>query len=602
MDFLNQFSLYDIFLVAFALIVASIIRIIYDTQKAKRKFKALNELVSVYNVSMNTSDNAIIIISEHDEIIFANKEAHRLLQTSTDTLSTSYLNTEVKIHLPNTVTEHHFLHMIEEKKSISNAQIVINKISLNISATIHFFKLPSENTSVGFWRILTIKDRKHDIQLQKKIEQTGLSQDIRTDLPLKHHLPGRLLSVILNTSKTQNQAALGMIGISDYHEIQKSHGFDKLDILWKSISNELSKTMKENESLYHFDHDSFAIIFHNMQDKQIVHNRLDHCKSIIKNILLREHIKTEVLSSIYYIARPYPTVEKAINQCLYTLYSKKISKSQDTITLKSSGNNIKEPSQNPPRLLEKKDFEIAIKNNDFFFFYQPIYDLKKGRLIGVEALTRLNHKKDGLLFPDTFLEQAIEYDMMTEVTTHLLDSVLSQKRFWSTQTQKEFTTTINLSIADVRSGIFTETLEKKLFEYEITPSTIIIDISEEILEEDFKAVFEECYILNKLGVKLTIDHFGKNSVNLIQISNLPLYAIKLDGSIVDTIAVKEEKIRLVSGIISMGKKLGIEVGATFIDSEVTKTLLSRVMCDFGQGNYLGKAMSAFEIMELLREQ
>jgi EAL domain-containing protein (putative c-di-GMP-specific phosphodiesterase class I) len=164
---------------------------------------------------------------------------------------------------------------------------------------------------------------------------------------------------------------------------------------------------------------------------------------------------------------------------------------------------------------------------------------------------------------------------------------------------EDLDTTINLSLSDIHSSVFTEALEKKIIEYEINPATITIDISEEIFEEDFKAVFEECYMLEKLGVKLAIDHFGKGSITLKNLSLLPLHAIKIDGSIIEGVEIEEEKVRLVSGMISMGRKLGLEVGATFVDSRAVKIVLGRVGCNFAQGNYLGKAVPAFEITDLI---
>ena len=250
--------------------------------------------------------------------------------------------------------------------------------------------------------------------------------------------------------------------------------------------------------------------------------------------------------------------------------------------------------------LGKREFQQAIENNDFLFFYQPIYALRNETLIGVEVLSRLNYKKEGILMPDFFLQQAVECNMMTEVTAYLLDHVLSQKRFWSTQMGKNIDTTINLGISDIRSGVFTEMLEKKMLEYDTDPSMVTIDISEEILEKGYDAVFEECYMLNKLGVKLAIDHFGKGNISLGYLATLPLHAIKMDKSMITGITEKEGKLRLVSGIISMGRKLDIEVGATFVDSKMVKILLARINCQFVQGNYLGKAVPAFEITDLIR--
>jgi EAL domain-containing protein (putative c-di-GMP-specific phosphodiesterase class I)/GGDEF domain-containing protein len=599
MGFLEQFTLYDVFLVAVGLVTASIVRIFYDSYKERKRLEELDELVNVYNESMNAYEEGIIIISDQNEIIFSNKEGRRMMKADSDTLTVDYLKSAVKIRLQGSTKEHHFLSTIEERKNISSAQIIINNHSLPIAVHSNTFQIPSDSAKQGLWRIIIMQDFTGKIKLQEKIESTGLSKDILTGLPIKHHMTGKLLSTILSASQNKEESALGMIGIESYHALQAKYGTDKVDFILKMIVESISRDMTEDETLYQFDNDNFAIIFEKISNISKLERRLNHFEISIKNILSNEGMESEVLTGFSPITEPYPTVEQVINSSLSSLYSRESTLPNAKSKTEVSAANYTESAYSPAERLGKRDFEDAIKNNDFFFFYQPIYELKKDKLIGVEVLTRLNYKKEGLIFPNTFLQQAIECNMMTEVTSHLLDHVLSQKRFWSTQVNEDLDTTINLSISDIHSGVFTEALEKKILEYEINPATITIDISEEIFEQDFKSVFEECYMLEKLGVKLAVDHFGKGSITLKNLSVLPLHAIKIDGSVIEGVEIEEDKVRLVSGMISMGRKLGLDVGATFVDSEAVKIVLGRVGCSFAQGNYLGKAAPAFEITDLM---
>jgi len=596
MGFLEQFTLYDVFLVALGLVIASIVRIFYDSYQERKRLEELDELVTIYNESMNAYDEGVLIISDKDEIIFSNIEGRRILKVDSDTLDLAYLKSVVKISLQDSTKEYPFLSIIEEKKKIANARIIIENHALPVSLQSNTFHIGADSSKNGLWRIITMQDISGKIKLQEKIESTGLSKDILTGLPMKHHMTGKLLSTILRATQTKEDAALGMLAIENYHALQAMYGIDKVDTALKTVVESLSSKMTKEETLYRFDHDSFAIIFEKIPDIGYLRERLKYCKVLIQNSLSSQGLEAEVRIGFSPILKPYPTVDQVINKSLASLYSTLATLPESKpVRRKKAVEGISTPMER----LGKKDFEHAIANNDFFFFYQPIYTLKKDKLIGVEVLTRLNYKKEGLIFPQTFLQQAIECNMMTEVTSHLLDHVLSQKQFWSTQVNEDLDTTINLSISDINSGVFTETLERKMIEYEINPSTITIDISEEIFEENFKAVFEECYMLEKLGVKLAIDHFGRDSITLKHLSLLPLYAIKMDGSVIEGVESEEEKVRLVSGIISMGRKLGVEVGATFVDSEAMKTVLGRIGCHFAQGNYLGKAVPAFEITDLI---
>jgi len=598
MGFLEQFTLYDVFLVAIGLITASIVRIFYDSYKERKRLEELDELIAVYNESMNTYDEGIIIISDNHEILFSNNEAHRILRKDQDNLTVAFLNEEVTLRMQNSVKEEGLLTALGENATLPNAWIAIGQYTVSVAVSSHTFQVESGTAKNVLWRIVTLQDNTGKVKLQEKIESTGFSTDILTGLPVKHHLSSKLLTVISAAMQARGAAALGMLGINDYHYMQSKHGIEKIDTLLKSIVKTLSEDIKENEVLYRFDHDSLAIVFEEVFDVKVVEERVAYFKKRIKDILMVQRVVTDVVDGVYFIQRPYPSAAHVLDGCLNTLYYKSMTRSkrkESTQFLKESESKVPLPER-----LGKKEFKNAIKNNDFFVFYQPIYALKKDKLIGVEVLSRLNYKKEGILMPEFFLQQATECNMMTEVTAHLLDRVLSQKRFWSVQMNRDLDTTINLGISDIRSGVFTEMLEKKMIEYDIDSSMVTIDISEEVLEMDYEAVFEECYMLNKLGVKLAIDHFGKGSISLNHLTTLPLHAIKMDKSMIAGITEKEEKLRLVSGIISMGRKLDMEVGATFVDSGTVKTLLGRINCHFAQGNYLGKAVPAFEITDLMQ--
>lgn len=593
---LEQFSLYDVFLVAIGLVLASLIRIFYDSYKEKQRLNALTESLKIYNQSIDMYEEGVIMISDKNEIIFANKEAYRIFGSNDDILDMDYLNNKVKIRLEQTVKEENLLDAIDTKKNITTAHIVTDNLSVPVSINTNKFYMSYDRNS--FWQVIVIQDLTSKIILQERIENIGSYKDLLTNLPTRHHLSHDLVSVILKSSEYKNKSALGVFGIKNFYRLRTSDGIEKADSLLRHITKDILDILLVNETLYVFDCDSFAIVFENSSDKEGIRKRLDYIVQRLRNTGTSEKFNVTTMQGLDFIDRPNLTAEKLINESFKAMHSKDSQRSinaTDELNLKFGDTNAVSNSYD----LSKSDFENALKNKDFFFFYQPIFDLKNDEFIGAEVLTRLNHKKYGFLLADNFMDEAIEYGMASEITAHLLDSVLSQKKLWSTEGKIDLDLTINLALSDFQSGIFTETLEAKLIEHKIDVSNIIIDISEAILAEDFELVIEEFYLLNKIGVKLSIDHFGREFVNLRHIEHLPLHSIKIDKSIIADMVGNSHKTRLVSSIISMGAKFDIKVGATHVDSMQTKILLEELDCDFAQGYYFGKAVPAFEINDLM---
>ncbi len=590
MDYLDRFTLYDVFLVAVGLAVASIIRIFYDSYKEKQRLKKLDELVSIYSKSMNSYSEGVIVIANGKDVLFANKEACRILGTVGNRPNISYLKNIVKIIVGDSGDEKRFLPVLEDSVSIADATIVVGDKQLPVEVSSNKFSSSERDGDTKVWQVIVIRDATSKLAMKEKLESAGLSIDTLTGFPLRHQLSGKLLSVTIKATQNSSMAALLMIRLERYHYLQAIYGVTKTDNILKSISVALSREAKESEAIYRFDNDTLAIVLDHIENRQEATGRLESFNKAVRDVLDANSIKHGTKSVAYCIQKPYPSYEKIVDACMVML-------SNDTTETKAqsyiSSTTVK---------LSRDDFRSSIENNDFFCFYQPIFELKKDKLVGIEVLVRLNYKKEGILLPNEFLAQAMEQGVMPEVTEHILDMVLSQKRFWSDHMGVDLQTTINLSMTDIHSGVFAEMLEKKMLHYGIVPDTVTIDISEDMLEQDFKAVYEECFVLNKLGVKLSIDHFGRGSVALKYLSDLPLSYIKIDGELIDDMLEREDKIRLVSGIISLGRKLGLGVGATFVDSSALKVMLARVGCNFAQGNYMGKPVPAFEITDILRDK
>lgn len=597
MNFLNRFTLYDVFLVGVGLVLASLIRIFYDSYKEKQRLKKLGRMVKVYNESMDIYEEGVLIISDKEEVIFANKEAARIFALKENTVTMAHLK-KVGIRLSGSFEEEDFIEIVQKRRNIPQAHIISGNSSVPVSINTNKFHMQFNHNDS--WRIIILQDIASKLKLQERIDAISSFKDLLTSLPTRYHLNADLVTVILKAAQKKHDSAIGMFGIRDFNILQSVNSIEKMDLVLRDIARETLLVLDANATLYRFDCDAFAIVFENVTDKNEIRREIESIALKIQNLLIGENIKAEIMQGLYFIGEKDATVEKILNESYRILRSKQ-NERIETIHrsfLASEG----EPNSTKylASKLTKEDFLNGIKHKDFFFFYQPIYSLTSNTVLGVEVLTRLNHKKYGFLLAEDFMPKAIEFGIMSEITSHLLDNVLGQKKFWSIERGIDLDMTINLALSDLQSGVFTEMLEKKLQEFEIDPKTIIVDIPEMVLAEDFDAVSEEFYMLNKMGVRLCIDHFGKEYVNLKHLEILPLEAIKIDGSIVRNMAENDHKRRLITSIVSIGDGLDMKIGANHVDSLETKVALQDLGCHFAQGHYFGKAVPAFEITDVIK--
>ena len=600
MHFLNQFTLYDVFLVAVGLVLASVIRIFYDSYKERVRLKKLGRMVKVYNDSMDIYEEGVLIISDKKEVIFANKEAARIFALKSGDVTMEYLKEKVSIRLSGASEEDEFMDIVHKRRNIPQAHIIAGNSSIPVSINTNKFHMQFDHNDS--WRIIILQDIASKLRLQERMDSISSYKDLLTNLPTRYHLTSDLVAVILKAAQQNQMSAIGMLGIRDFTILQTVNSIEKMDLVLRDIVRDTLATLDADATLYRFDCDALAIVFENITEKNGIRRQMDSIILKIQNFLLSENIKAETMQSLYFIGEKEISVETILNESYRILRSRYNEKINNTHVSAIGHNGDVSSAKYLANKLSKEDFLKGIENKDYFFFYQPIYSLVDDTIMGVEVLTRLNHKKYGFLLADDFMPKAIECGIMPEITSYLLDNVLGQKKFWLKERGIDLDMTINLALSDLQSGIFTEILEKKLLEFEVDPKSIIIDIPEMVLAEDFDSVSEEFYMLDKMGVRLCIDHFGQESISLKHLEILPLESVKIDSSIVRNMAGNEHKRRLVSGIVSLGDELGLRIGANHVDSQETRDLLQTLGCHFAQGYYFEKAVPAFEITEVINRE
>lgn len=167
MEFLDIFSLSDVFIAATGLMFVSILRIYYDSYVEKKKVARFGNSLELYNGTVENPEEGLLIISHSNEIIFVNKEAAKILNTNENSLDLDYLNS-IYIENDDTYTNENFMEMIYAKNHIVNAHVVINSHKLPITATINKVKLSSDENNYSY--VVIIRDMTLMKDLREKAE------------------------------------------------------------------------------------------------------------------------------------------------------------------------------------------------------------------------------------------------------------------------------------------------------------------------------------------------------------------------------------------------------------------------------------------------
>ena len=242
------------------------------------------------------------------------------------------------------------------------------------------------------------------------------------------------------------------------------------------------------------------------------------------------------------------------------------------------------------RLSPTGELALAVRNREFVVHYQPIVELKSGRCVGAEALVRWQRPDGSLVRPDLFIPLAEETGLILPITDQVIETVVSELKT-TLSGDRDLHIAINFAAADMKSGRMIEVLEKSLHCTDIQPSQIWLEATERGLM-DVALARETMTRARALGHAIAIDDFGTGYSSLQYLQDLPIDALKIDKSFIDTIGKDSATSSVTPHIIEMAKALNLAIVAEGVETQVQADYLIERGVGFAQGWLFSKPLSA----------
>lgn len=249
-----------------------------------------------------------------------------------------------------------------------------------------------------------------------------------------------------------------------------------------------------------------------------------------------------------------------------------------------------------------EDLRLSIKNkgSDLAMFYQPKLDLQTGKITKMEALIRWQHNTKGFIPPDVFIPLAEQSGLINILTEWIIENVIQQLAKWLTQGHR-FQVAINLSAQDIARKDMLIIINKLLLDYQVPASAL----SFEITESEIMAHPEEAIRLlsqfREQSFKLAIDDFGTGYSSLAQLKNMPVTDLKIDREFVMKLADTPDDQIIVQSTIKLANSFNLGVIAEGVENVESLSLLANWGCQWAQGYFIARPMSADSIVDWLNE-
>jgi EAL domain-containing protein (putative c-di-GMP-specific phosphodiesterase class I) len=246
------------------------------------------------------------------------------------------------------------------------------------------------------------------------------------------------------------------------------------------------------------------------------------------------------------------------------------------------------------RALEN-DMRAALANGQFELHYQPVLNLVRNEIIGVEALIRWHHPERGMVSPVEFIPLAEETGFIVPLGEWILRQACSAAASWPNHVR----VAVNLSAVQFRSPGLTQVVVSALASSGLAPDRLELEITESVLLLDSTATLSTLHGLRDMGVRIAMDDFGTGYSSLSYLRSFPFDKIKIDRSFVKDITTSTGSLNIVRAVAAMAKGLGMACTAEGVETSEQLSTISSEGCTEMQGFLLSKPLPVDQIDRLL---
>lgn len=250
----------------------------------------------------------------------------------------------------------------------------------------------------------------------------------------------------------------------------------------------------------------------------------------------------------------------------------------------------------------EQELRVALADEQFELYYQPLIDLRSDAVVGVEALLRWHHPTRGVLGPGQFIGLAEETGLIVPIGEWALRSAARQGVAWARRDLPPLRIGVNLSFAQFAGEALADRIAQALAETGLPPERLELELTESLLARDMDLAIATCDRLRALGVRLAIDDFGTGYSSLSHLRRFAVDHLKIDRSFVAALEEGEGPQAIVRATVGMAHALGCRLIAEGVETETQRRFLAQLGCDEGQGYLFARPMPAREVEGFIRRR
>ncbi|EHH2534503.1 bifunctional diguanylate cyclase/phosphodiesterase [Vibrio parahaemolyticus] len=523
-----------------------------------------------------------------------------------------------KIYFEVPVEQHHFKLMawfepLNERDIFTSRLFIVGLSILAVMIVIALcYAFIANNNKLELKIKLEEEKKRKDIlsqqnhKLTKEIERRKASEkelafqakyDTLTELPNRSYGSERLALELIRASRTGSKVLVMFIDLDHFKQINDSMGHFVGDEILKLSAQRLQNVARKTDLLARIGGDEFLLVIPDLPDNDTAKRVASSVLSAFSEPFVWNNHEFFLTGSVGMSVFPDDgdNAEQLLACADMAMYRVK-QDGRDAFCFYNHNMN-----QDLQRYLDLESrLRNAISNQLLEMYYQPIIELKSGKIVGAEALMRWNDEKFGFVNPEEFISIAEKNGLIHQLGEFAIQQACYQAAQW--QSISPLFVSVNFSSVQFRyCDRLLAFIRQSLEESGLPAEQFDVEVTESLLFNHDDELVDMLDNLRALGTKLTIDDFGTGYSALSYLQKFPFDRLKIDRSFMQNVFENDSDRELVNVIIAMAKALRLKIVAEGIEEQRHVDYLNELNCEFGQGFHYSRPVPAKEFEQLLNQ-
>ncbi|AWM03337.1 putative bifunctional diguanylate cyclase/phosphodiesterase [Bradyrhizobium amphicarpaeae] len=481
----------------------------------------------------------------------------------------------------------------------SGAQILHGVRELQVKEIVTADPVPAGERTLS-WTIQPMMDGGAVLLLEditeRKSAEARISHLARYDeltaLPNRVSFRDEIERLLMNSHSAERLSALLFVDLDQFKQVNDTLGHPCGDQLLCAVANRLREMLRPEDFVARFGGDEFVVFQQNISSSE---DAAALARRIVERLSERYRIDNHLveIGASVGIALTSPegaSADTLLKNADMALYRAKADGRGTFCFFRDEMAATVEAR----RILEL-DLRKALANEEFELFYQPLVNLKSGKISTCEALLRWNHPVRGTVSPVDIIPVAEDMGLIVDLGRWILRRACMECMKWP----DGVSVAVNFSpqqfhqrdvLSEIRYALEVSGLPAHRLEIEITESSLLrnTQLTHDILSQ-----------LHALGVRISLDDFGTGYSSLSYLHNFPMQKVKIDRSFLEGIDA-DRPLTLLRGVARLSADLGMAVVVEGIETNEQLELISADgTVTEGQGYLFSRPVPAVRVRQLL---